>query len=39
MKLGFLELMDTSDLSEENKKFFESLDEKMGEAFEKQVKG
>ena len=39
MKLGFLELMDTSGLSEENKKFFESLDEKMGEAFEKQVKG
>lgn len=31
--------MDTSGLSEENKKFFESLDEKMGEAFEKQVKG
>lgn len=28
MKLGFLELMDTSGLSEENKKFFESLDEK-----------
>lgn len=39
MKLGFLELMDTSGLSEENKKFFESLDEKMGEAFEKQLKG
>ena len=39
MKLGFLELMDTYGLSEENKKVFESLDEKMGEAFEKQVKG
>ena len=35
MKLGFLELMDTSGLSEENKKFFESLDEKMGETSER----
>lgn len=39
MKLGFLELMDTSGLSEENKKFFEALDENIGTAFEKQVKG
>jgi len=39
MKLGFLELMDTSGLSEENKKFFEALDEKIGTAFEERVKG
>lgn len=39
MKLGFLELMDTSGLSEENKKFFEALDDKIGTALESKVKG
>ena len=39
MKLGFLELMDTSGLSEENKKFFEALDDKIETALESKVKG
>lgn len=28
MKLGFMELLDTSGLPEESKKFFEAMDEK-----------
>ena len=32
MKLGFMELLDTSGLPEESKKFFETMDEKMGTA-------
>ena len=39
MKLGFMELLDTSGLPEESKKFFEAMDEKMGTALEEQVKG
>ena len=39
MKLGFLNLVDTSGLSEEDKKRFELMDEALGEAFEQKVKG
>ena len=39
MKLGFLDLINTDGLSEEDKKRFETLDEVLGEAFEKKVKG
>ena len=39
MKLGFLNLVDTSGLSDEDKKRFELMDEALGEAFEQKVKG
>lgn len=39
MKLGLLDLMDTTGLSEEDKKQFELLDSALGEAFDKKVKG
>lgn len=39
MKFGFLDLLDTTGLSEEDKKQFELLDTALGEAFDKKVKG
>lgn len=38
MRLGLLDLMDTTGLSEEDKKQFELLDTALGEAFDKKVK-
>ena len=39
MKLGFLNLVDTTGLTEEDKKRFELMDEALGSAFEEKVKG
>lgn len=39
MKLGFLNLVDTSGLTDEDKKRFELMDEALGQAFEEKVKG
>lgn len=38
MRIGFLDLLDTKDMSEEDKKRFEALDEVLGKAFESKVK-